>query len=173
MVLWHFAYTFDAEKYHRKLGTAIIRDGKLDLVRLQQMAYFVVDNATEELKRKLSNLKYDAEWLDDPDKDASQASLWYTINLASAFNPCSSLSDNRFRYSSLILEGILPQLGWENEELHQLIHGRQSLDSLLLGSEYEIIADELNLYGGCLSIVEIRTLLSHLESNAVHFSFPS
>ena len=93
MAIFHFAYTFNFESFHLALRKKVVQNGEINLLHLQQEAKSVVDNSSDELKKVLSNIKYDKVWLDDPDRDGSQAYLWFTIMLASAFNPAPSLSN--------------------------------------------------------------------------------
>ncbi len=105
----------------------------------------------------------------DPDKDASQAYLWYTIALASAFKSCPSLSNNRFLHSSLVLERVLPLGGWQENEVHELIFGR-SLSTFLEVFEDRSLFENLTLYGRCLNTKQVQELLVHLETSSYLFS---
>ena len=169
MAILHFAYTFDSDIFHERLRPKVVYNGRLDVRKLQLLAKSMVDSASDELQLILSHLRYDSEWLEDPDRDQSQAYLWYMVVLASAFNPCPSLSNNRFRYSHLVLEKVLPLAGWKKEQIYELIFGKYSLDTLLTDPGDRIFADNLSLYGGALNTVEVQSILSHLELSRESF----
>lgn len=172
MAFLHFAYTFDSVAFHKNLQAVSVIDSKLDLKQLQILAKSQVNNADDELKKILNVINYNEDWLDDPERDASQAYLWYTINLASNFHPSLSLSNNRFHGSHYILEKILPIGGWQKDEVNELILGR-SLKELLNNGEFQIFADELSIYGGVISIKKIPLILSHVRDSAQYFASES
>lgn len=167
----HLAYTFDSDRIHDLLIKEIIRNGILDLQLLREQAVSIVQNASEETKHILATLGYDDEWLDDPEEDQSQTSPWYMIHLASVFEPCPSLSNNRF-LGYYVLEKILPIAGWTRTEIIELIHGKR-LASLLEKPTHKILLNAVVLLGGCLSQKDIETILFHLKSSASVFTSPS
>ncbi|MBA3874773.1 MAG: hypothetical protein H0X30_37060, partial [Anaerolineae bacterium] len=140
---------------------------------LHTVAKSTVENASDRVKQILSDFKYDKEWLDDPDGDNSQAYLWYTINLMSILKPCPSLSNNRFRHSHLILEKVLPTIGWSNKDVQKLIFGNSSIVQLLDTADEQALFVNLSLLGGCLAVHEIQIMLLHLEEASEQFHAPS
>jgi hypothetical protein len=163
MTLFHFAYTFDGNDFGNYLMAKTSKNGKLDTTLLRDLSKSVIDNASEEQKQILTNLKYDKEWLDDPDNDASQAYLWNSIALIRVFKHCPSLSNNRFLYSSLVLEKILPSVGWRQLDIQDLVFGK-SLDSFFDDLKHKAFVKGIGLYGGCLNTKRIDELLLHLEA---------
>jgi len=169
---FHIAYTFDADGFHYKLAAKAVREGQLDQLKLQKMAISVMETATDDIKRILTDMKYDDDWLDDPDKDQSQAYLWYMVNLATVFNPCPSLSNNRFRGSYYVLEKVLPIVNWSKTQVQELIWGK-FLKSLLTTTEYADLFHNISIYGGCLNINDSTAILSHFTNTRENFLNPS
>jgi hypothetical protein len=169
MSFFHYAYTFKSIMFHEGLKAKIIDSKGLDLRKLQNLAKSVSDNANNELRGILDSIGYDREWLSDPDNDASQAYLWYTINLATSFHPSPSLSSNRFRGSHSVLEHILPTADWELKDVYEIILGN-SLSELLDNSEFHVFVEELSLHGGAINLARISGILSHLEKSRQYFS---
>ena len=169
MTLYHLAYTFNSDDFHGFLRTKTVKNGKLKLLELQQLARSIVQNAPESLLGILRNIKYDEQWLDNPENDESQAYLWYTICLTSYFRECPSLSNNRLVISHIVLEKILPLLGWTTEQIRELIFGK-FLDTLVNSPEDNSLLNSLSLYGGALSLGDIGAINLHLEENSKHFS---
>ena len=172
MAIYHFAYTFNSDDFHRDLKARIIKEGEIDVYKLQQEARSLVLNASDKMKQILDDLRYDDEWLDDPDGDASQSSRWYLINLVSVFDHCPSLSNNRFYLSHYVLEKVLPVAGWNKGEITEPIHGKY-LSTLLESTEYEAFLNEFILLGGCLSNKDIVSVHTHLKSSREYFTAQS
>lgn len=169
LALFHFAYTFNSDDFHGDLKERIVHHGRINIEQLHQRARSLSLNASDELKQILSSLKYDDEWLNDPDGDNSHAYLWYLINLASVFKPCPSLGNNRFHGSHYVLEAILPIARWESDEIRALIFGKP-LSTLLESSEYQIFLPHFTLHGGCLSNKDIVSIHAHLRLSTDYFS---
>jgi hypothetical protein len=163
----HIAYTFDSDRFHSELKSKVVVGNQLDIYRLQDLAKAYVKNHTG-ITDILSYMRYDEEWLEDPDGDGSQAYLWYTICLTTSFRPAPSLNNNRFHGSHYVLERVLPLAGWNEDDIRALIHGKE-LSTLLNPQEHKLFVENLSLYGGCLSPNDIRAIRMHLEDNKTHF----
>src|SRR5687768_17005465 len=122
MAVIHFAYTFDWD-VHRNLQNILFEDDTIHLLKLQELAKSVVQNAKNK-ERLLSPFRYDDDWLDDPDRDQSQAGLWYSIYLAQFFKEVPSLTDNCFRGSHSVIRHLLPLAGWPEREVLDLLYGK-------------------------------------------------
>lgn len=163
----HFAYTFDSFGFHSDLEASIIRDGHLRLDLLQEQARSVVLNADERIQNILTRLNFDEEWLDDPDKDQSQAYLWYLVRLVSYLREAASL-----RASWITLREVLPLAGWSEDAIDALVIG-QRLDGVLRKYGNELFLDMFTIHGGCLTVEQATSLFQLLQSSAPYFDSPS
>lgn len=158
------AYTFDPGSFHRKLEAKLVTNNQLRLEVLHDLAAAIVANSKEVTQEVLEFLRFDPEWLEtQEEEEVSYVDRWYVIALADQLTPAPSLS-NRCPVSHLVLQYVLPLLGWSREEWRLLLYGAP-LQTLLETSGNTLFITELwviNQYGGWLSLEMIAKLLSHL-----------
>jgi hypothetical protein len=162
MAIYHFAATFDVNLFHRELVQETVEDDKVNLTKLLNLAKSKVVRSSNSLSNILNIIRYDNDWLTDPDKDQSQAYLWYTICLADFLEISPSLSNNRFHGSHYVLENLLPLAKWSQKDIRELIHGKPLID-LLVNTEYVQFAQLLTLHGGVLGNSDIQDKIEQMK----------
>ena len=163
MTIVHRAYTFDQQNFHRRLEQKVIVNGSLDLVMFQKFAKEVVKNADEETMEALQNLRFDEEWLDNPE-DIWSGDEWYVIALAESLTKAPSLS-KRLLGSYRVLEMTLAIIGWSSQDITTLLTGA-NLSSLISASFCRplMLAFRGSIqYGGWISNDIVKRLLGLLQ----------
>lgn len=163
----HSAYTFDSLSFDSDLEASIIRNGHLRLDLLQEQAKSVVLNADEPIQTILRKLEFDEYWLEDPDKDQSQAYLWYLVRLVPYLREAPNLHG-----IWIILRTVLPLAAWSEAQINALICG-QHLDEVLRKYGNELFLDMFTIHGGCLTVEQATSLLQLLQSSAPYFDSSS
>ncbi len=158
------AYTFDPTSFHRELEAKLVVGNQLRLEALHDLAAAIAANPKKETQEVLELLRFDPEWLETPEEEGvSYVDRWYVIALADHLIPAPSLS-HRCPVSHLVLQYVLPLLGWSREEWRMLLYGAP-LQTLLEASGNALFITELwvvNQYGGWLSLEMVAKLFSHL-----------
>ena len=164
MAVIHRAYTIDAQAFHRELEAKLIDHDRLRLDMLHDLAVAAAALPDDPVQELLEGLRFDPEMLETPaDEDVSYTSMWYMLILAGKAVPAPSLS-HRCQVSHVVMQTVLPLLGWSNEELRLLLYG-DCLHRFLEVFAHPLLVKELGIvdqYGGWLSIEQAAGLLSHL-----------
>jgi hypothetical protein len=167
------AYTFDPISFHRELEAKLVVDNQLCLEALHDLAAAIVANPKEATREVLELLRFDPDWLETQEEETSYVDRWYVIALADQLIPAPSLS-HRCPVSHLVLQYVLPLLGWSREEWRMLLYGTP-LQTLLEASGNDLFIAELwvvNQYGGWLSLEVVTKVLSHLLLVRDYFPSP-
>jgi hypothetical protein len=161
----HPAWTFAPATFHKWLEERIVEDDELRLDTLQELAMAAVAEATPITWHVLDSMRFDEEWLvepdlDDPDADECYSERWYLMVLAPWLLPAPSPGGFWF------FQKVLPLAGWSDEDIHTLNFGRQTGS---LAREYgskPVAAEFGDIWDyGWIDLIEVEQILSRLEAD--------
>lgn len=167
-------YSFDPVQFHTNLQTRIVKNGRLRLDLLRDLAIEIAFSPAFSARHELHNdlhFGYDEEdlqvWFGQPE-DLTLRDRWYVIALASEL----SLSPSIRTVCHNVLERVLPLAGWSRGDIRRLRIGR-NLDALPNTYGNELLANkfsELGQYGGWLDLPDLHSLASDLHTAKDYFS---
>lgn len=174
MAIIHVAYTFDPGHFLKIFQEKVFIKGQIQYEHLQAWARRVAGRPSSERQSILEMIRFDPGALSTAESEAiDNARELFMVALVESLARTSSLS-NRQRESYYVLQLILPELGWEKENISRLIQG-DSLDDLLQLPGNPSLFQEfkpLRQYGGWLDHATIVGFRKHLKEKESAFLRP-